>query len=183
MRQRLLASLTLASAVFVLVYANAGAAQAASGKPSPVMQCATVLERIAPNSPDLRVKTDFCSTDPAAVAAVVPAASLVLARFYGGVNYTGAYRTTWVTSPCDSVGYHITDNRSLNSAVGGIASVILGSAGCTFIQAFEGTSFTGSVQSAYNGIPKITGAVLHHLWSAKMWVQDLPCVAAEATAC
>lgn len=152
----------------------AAAAPASSGA-APLM-CATVLERITPGRPETRVATDFCSTNEAAVRAAVPAASLVLVTFYQNYNYTGAYRSVWVPSPCDSVGYNITDNRTRNSDVGGITSLRLGNAGCTFVQAFSQTNFTGAVQSGYSGLPKISGVELYrHVWSAKMWLQQLPC--------
>jgi hypothetical protein len=140
------------------------------------MQCATVLERITPGQPATRIKTDFCSTDEAAVRAAVPADLPVLAVFYGGVGFTGASRTVWVPSPCDSVGYSVTDNRARNSEVGGIRSVKLGSAGCNFVQAFSDTNFGGTPQSAFFGLPTVTGALLPHVWSAKMWVNMLPCL-------
>lgn len=165
----LAALFTIAATIFLA----APTAQAA-----PPQHCAVVMERINPGQPELRVVDDFCTTTEARVQALVPAASYTLVTFYSQQNYGGASRSVWVPSPCDSVGYSISDNSARNAEVGGIRSLALGDAGCTFVQAFQNTNFTGSVQSAYGGLSKLGYPLYAHVWSAKMWQQGLPCLAA-----
>lgn len=134
--------------------------------------CVIVAERISPAKPDLRLGPRLCGQSPERSRAAADA-SYVLVVFFEHVKYNTVRRgrSTAVTvgSPCDSVGYRMSDLRDANNDVGGISSYRYGTAGCNGGQIFYNTNLTGSQAIISNDCPNVGVVYNDHVWSMRAW--------------
>jgi hypothetical protein len=106
----------VASAVLV------GATPALATPASPEY-CVIVLKKVDPVTRTSPEVARSCAKDAAAVASLVPVASVRLVRVYQNTNWTGVWVDVWgQDGPCDSAGYRLSDLSDANWQVGGISS-------------------------------------------------------------
>jgi hypothetical protein len=134
--------------------------------------CITVVDRIQPRGPQVRVVSKQCTDDPIAQPLALPRAEYLIATFYEDSGFQGASDEVWGDEgPCDSVGYGFSDlSDVLDGWVwdGGISSFTLNS-GCNASLIYDDYNFTGNSTGTGPVVPFVGQSFNDNIYSMRTW--------------